>query len=276
MAGAEIFRFVAIRPPQQIDPKRPPATIDLAVFESSLVEQLRKERESGGRAAIVGIAVKFTASNDFIRSPEDLDPKLAAFALSVASLPDGGFWAAVQQAFASTVESSAQDYHGEATYRATFERVCDSIVAAAIDDTVPAKVRGFLVNTARALWLIQRLADSAPVTRSAFANAALIMPAGIFPVPGADPGLKAAREAKAAANVKALETRRTRMAELAQDLANQRAAADELLSAFELSSSGPPRRRRPAPLRSPPRLRHRRPRRRGRPGSCSRRTLRPA
>jgi hypothetical protein len=145
----------------------------------------------------------------------------------------------VQHAFASSIGGTAYNYVGGSTYSATLARLCDSIVAAAIDDTVPPKVRGFLVNTARALWLIQRLAHSAPVTRSAFASAALIMPGGIFPVPGSDASLKADRAAKAAANAKALDARRMQMAQLAQDLANQRAAADELLSAFELSSSDP-------------------------------------
>jgi hypothetical protein len=84
MSGIEIFRFVAIRPPQQIDPKRPPATIDLAVSKSSLVEQLRKQRLTGGRAAMLDIAARFTPSTDFVRSASNLDSKLAAFASSVA------------------------------------------------------------------------------------------------------------------------------------------------------------------------------------------------
>lgn len=248
MAGIEVFRFVAIRPPRQIDPKQPPVTIDLTVSKSSLVEQLRKQRPKAGPAAMVAIAAKFTASADFVRSAGNLDQKLAAFASAVVSLPDSGFWAAVQEAFASGIGGAARDYLGGTIYSATFARVSDSIVAAAIDDSVPPTVRGFLVDTARALWLVQRLADSAPVTRAAFANAALILPAGIFPLPGSDPGLKANRAAKAAANAKALEARRKQAAQLGQDLADQRAAMDELLSAFELSSSDPA----PAPATTTP------------------------
>ena len=77
--GTEIFRFVTIRPPQQLDPKQPPASIDLNVPGSELAGELRRARAGGARGPMVDVAVKFTASPAFIGAPSRLDAKVYWF-----------------------------------------------------------------------------------------------------------------------------------------------------------------------------------------------------
>lgn len=237
MAGTEVFRFVTICPPRQPDPKQPPVVIDLAFDKSTFAAQLRNQRSPGGREGMMDIAVKFVASTDFITSTTSLDPKLVAFVAALRSIPDENFWTAAQHAFDTSIGGSAQAYVNGDIFGPAFAHISDSIVAAAIDDTVNAKVRGLLVEVACALGLIRRLATSAPLTRASFANAALVMPTGIFPLPVSDPSLKGQRTEKAAANATALEARRRQVAQLAQDLADHREATDELLAAFELTAA---------------------------------------
>lgn len=236
MAGSEVFRFVTIRPPRPVDPERPPATIELSVAKSSLIAELRRQRLAGDRSAMVGTAVKFTASPGFVRSATALDPQLAAFAAKAAALTDDGFWDAAQHAFASMLGGTASEYVAGETYVVTSARVSESLVAAAIDDTVSPQVRLLLVDVLRALWLIRQLADGSAITRGAFAGVVIIMPAGIFPLPTSDPSLKSEGDARTAANAAALEARRAQLTQLAEQLATQRAAVEELMSAFALSS----------------------------------------
>jgi hypothetical protein len=237
--SSEIFRFVTVRPPQKIAPERTPAGIDLNVPESKLADQLRKQRTAGARKGMTDVAAKFIASPDFIDSSGKLDPKLAAFFAALASLPDAGFWTAARAALGQTVGVEAKAFVDGDVFGKAYAQVADSVVAAAVDNTIAVRVRTRLSDAIRGLWLIRRMAEETPVTRAAFVNAALVMPAGIFPLPVADPSLKDQREAKAKANQAALDTRRKHMADLAKDLADQRAAADELLGTFELTGAAP-------------------------------------
>ena len=139
--------------------------------------------------------------------------------------------------FATTIGASPGAYVEGDVYSQTLQRVSESVVVSAIDASVPSKIREVLVEASRALWLILRLSKDDRVTRAQFANAALVMPPGIFPLPADDQSLKGQRVAKAAANAKALGARRARLTQLAQDLAAQRAATEELLTAYEHSTA---------------------------------------
>lgn len=126
-------------------------------------------------------------------------------------------------------------------FTATYVRSADSVVAAAIDSSISAKVRALLVRIARILWLVRRMADAAPVSQQEFAGVPLVLPQGIFPLPAADAdaGLGANRKAIAAASQASTEARRKRLAELTTELASYRQAADELLTAFARAGAEP-------------------------------------
>src|SRR5205814_167953 len=105
--------------------------------------------------------------------------------------------------------------------------------------SVAPGVRSFLVRIARSLWLVRRLADEAPVSRRAFAAAALVLPGGIFPLPVSDVDLKARRAEQAQTNAAAVAARQQRLAQLGADLSAYRQAADEILTTFERSAAQP-------------------------------------
>jgi hypothetical protein len=93
------------------------------------------------------------------------------------------------------------------------------------------------------------LAANEPLTRSAFFDAPLILPDGIFPLPVARDDLKKQRKARIEATEAAANARRKRLAQLAADLASYQQAKDELLSTFEQTGAQPatnPTRRRTA------------------------------
>lgn len=234
MSSAEVFRFVTIRPPQKPNSAQLPAVIDLNVPRSALAQQLRDQREAGARNTMVVLAKRFVASPDFLGASTQLDPKFAAFIAALRELPTVDFWSAAAEAYAATIgeEPGSGDPNTQ-----TLQRLSDSVVASAIDASVPSKVRELLVEALRALWLIVRLSKNQRVTQAQFANAALVMPPGIFPVPADDQSLEDQRAAKAANNAKALAARRARLTQLAQDLASRRAAIEELLTAHEHSTT---------------------------------------
>lgn len=125
--GSEIFRFVTVRPPRQVSADAPPASIDLSVSKSTLAANLRSRRPTGGRADMTGIADKFVGSAEFVASADKLPDKLPAFIAALGALPDAGFWAAAQQAFADTIGGTPADYAKAAAFTTAFNDIADSI-----------------------------------------------------------------------------------------------------------------------------------------------------
>ncbi|HEX4960879.1 MAG TPA: hypothetical protein VF173_08575 [Thermoanaerobaculia bacterium] len=236
--SSEVFRFVTLRPPQQVDSDAV-NVIDLGLSPSPFTNSLRSLRIEGSRSDMVALVTKFLVSDDFIDSPAKLDQPLADFIATLHRLPDPNFWAAAGQEFARIFNAAPAEVATTDALRTAYVRSSDSIVAATIAGSVSPKVRGLLVRTARTLWLIGRLGGTAPLSRSVFLNAPLVLPEGIFPLPVADAGLSAQRQTLARTSQAATEARRTRTAQLAADLAAHRQAAEELLSTFEQAGAQP-------------------------------------
>jgi hypothetical protein len=238
--SSEVFRFVTIRPPQQVDPGETANVVDLGLSPSPLTDSLRTLRLAGSRSGMAGLVAKFIVSSDFIGSPGKLSQSLLDFTATLQRLPDQDFWTGAGQAFTTIFKATPAAFMSGSTFKTGYVQTSDSIVAATIDGSVASKVRGLLVRSARALWLIRRLAAAAaPLSRSAFLSAPLVLPDGIFPLPVADVGLNAQHRELAKANQAAVEARQKRLAQLAADLASYRQAAEELLSTFEKTGAQP-------------------------------------
>jgi hypothetical protein len=231
--SSEVFRFVTLRPPAEADVSDPgDNVVDLSLSESPFITSLRELRISGTRQSITQMAAKFIVSGNFIDSTAKLDKKLVDFAAEVQRLPDQDFWTRAQQAFKRIFNVAATEFVKSDAYATPYGQIAESIVAAAVDASVPSKVRAQLVRSARALWLIARLADARPFSRRTFVSAPLLLPDGILPllVDGAD--LKDQRNTQAATNKANSDARQKRLAQLTSDLTSYRQAADELLDAF--------------------------------------------
>jgi hypothetical protein len=239
--GSEVFRFVTVHPPQEVaDPTAAvDTTVDLGLAPTPLIDALRAMRLNGARDAMIEASAAYVASVAFIGAPGRIGEPFRDFMAAVAGLPETNFWTGAGHAFTEVFHTTPGAFIRTEAFTTTYARTSDSIVAATIDTTVPARARGLLVRLARALWLIRRLAATRPLTRSAQADAPLVLPAGILPLPDVSVGLRARhREAVAAARVRT-EERRQQLTRLTADLAARRQAVDELLAAFERAGARP-------------------------------------
>jgi hypothetical protein len=182
----------------------------------------------------VGAAAKFVASGNFVSAPQQLDPRLANFSNAAEQSSDPGFWNAVSQAFQNAFNSAPSAIVQSDGYPKWYAAAADSIVAAVLVSSVPSAVRSLLVRTARALWLIGRLASEDQVTQTTFQTALLVLPDGIFPLPVTSADLQSASDEQVKANAAAREARRQRLVALASELDSYRQAADEVLTTFQL------------------------------------------
>src|SRR4051812_20288310 len=180
--NTEIFRFVAIRPAQEVDPAASAAgTIDLDAFPTPFAGTLRSLRSDGARTGMVDAARAFIQSTAFVDSPKKIDQKYVDFTAAVRGLTDQNFWSGADQAFSAAFHgTTASALVKTDAFTKLYGQVSDSIVAATIDRSPSPKVRALLNATIRALWLIRRLAANTPLTLNAFTTAPLVLPAGIF------------------------------------------------------------------------------------------------
>ena len=240
--GTEVFRYVTIRPPQERDEagNGSPAVIDLALPESAFYDALRRLRVSGTRSSVLGEVAKFEASPQFVGSAEKLDARLSAFSVAVRSLPSDGFWAKAGDAFTGIFDTSAESFVASDAFPPAWAALAQSVVAAAADASVAPRLRGLLVGAVRALWLIKRLADTAPITRTEFASVPIVLPDGLFPLPRTASSAKDEQTAAATESQAAAEAERKRVARLTTELEGHQKATSELLRAFEKSGALPP------------------------------------
>src|SRR5256886_2167455 len=234
--SSEVFRFVTVRPPQDVDILQPGAgaSIDLAAFTTTFADTLRSLRTAGHRTDMVNAATAFINSAAFIDSPRKIDKPYLDFMLALRALTDQTFWTGAGTAFKSAFgNAEASAVVKTDAFIAFYSHTADSIVAATIQPSVSPKVRALLATTLRALWPIRRLARSAKLSRSVFLSAPLVLPPGIFPLPPVEAALGGLRKAAALERKAKVEARSQRLAQLSADLTAHRHAVDELLTAFE-------------------------------------------
>lgn len=182
-------------------------------------------------------AKAFVRSDEFIRSAQSMDAALPALAQRVGELGDSDFAQAAATLVAELFDRPPRAVVDSAEFRSALPRVADSIIAAACLPAVPAVTKTLLVNLAKALWLLQHLADRDDVTRNELQSVAILLPENIFPLPPSTPSLAAHRKAQAEAVKKDQEQRRLKLLEMSRDLGEHRGAVRELLGAFERSGT---------------------------------------
>jgi hypothetical protein len=236
---AEAFRFVTVRPPQDVDifQQNAGASIDLGVFTTTFADTLRSLRGAGNRADMVTAATALVNSTAFVDSPKKIDKPYLDFMIALRALTDQTFWSGAGTAFSNAFnKADPAAFVKTDGFIAFHGRISDSIVAATIVPSVPTKVRALLTTTARALWLIRRLAAKSSMSLTVFLNAPLALPFGIFPLPpvATSQGDLRAAAAERAVRAQARDQRRTK---LSGDLAAHRQAVDELLASIDANGA---------------------------------------
>ena len=234
----EIFRFVTIRPPQDVDifQQNAGTSVDLGVFTTEFADTLRSLRGDSDRADMVSTATALVNSTAFVDSPKKIDKPYLDFMAALRSLTDQNFWSGAGTVFNSAFKTDPAAFVKTDGFIAFHGRISDSIVAATIMPSVTPKARALLTSTARALWVIRRLAAKTSMSLTVFLNAPLALPFGIFPLPPvatAEGDLRTAA-AERAARTGARDRRRTK---LSADLRAHRQALDELLAALDIAGT---------------------------------------
>lgn len=232
--GSEVFRFVTVHPPQEVASLQAAVatTIDLGITTTPFANTLRTLRGDGSRGGMIDAATALVASTSFINSSQRIDATYLAFMAALRLLPEQNFSTAAGQAFTQAFNTTPSALVNTPAFIAFHGRMSDSVVAATIDTAVPPKVRALLVELARALGLIRRLASGATVRRGAYASAPLVLPPGIFPLPVLTADLREQRALAAAADTTRAKARGQRLTQLTDELTAHRAAVDELVDAF--------------------------------------------
>jgi hypothetical protein len=239
--GSEVFRFVTVHPPQEAaNPQASAAAaVDLGITSTPFIDSLRAMRAAGARLSMIEAATAFVASPEFIGTPDRIDRPYRDFITAVQQLPEATFWPGVGNAFGQIFNSPPANVIRSDAFLYLYARSSNGIVAAMIDSAAPARARGLLVRLARTLWLIRRLAATAPVTQSGYEGAPLVLPSGIFPLPDLVASVRAQRRATAAAARAEAGERGAEHARVTADLAAHRRAVDELLDVLERTGTQP-------------------------------------
>jgi hypothetical protein len=233
--SSEVFRFVTVRPPQDVNVLQASAgaSIDLGIGSTAFADTLRSLSSSGDRAGITSAATAFINSAAFVNSTRKIDKTYLDFMVAIRALTDQTFWAGAGTAVTSIFGAAPSAVVKTDAFATFYARTSDSIIAATIDPSVTPKVRALLTTSARALWLIRRLAASAKLSRTVFLRAPLVLPPGIFPLPPASVVSGEQLKAAVADRQAKVEARSQRLTQLAADLTTHRQAVDEVLAAFE-------------------------------------------
>jgi hypothetical protein len=150
----------------------------------SLVEQ--KNAES--RAGMEKLVQNFLKSNaaDFIDSRNKVDPRFIEFYETVSGLDDRDFTTHARTSFIRIFDSEPQRIISGEDFRQLAIKITDSIIIAAIDQSIEAKVRSLLMNIAKTLGLIPRLGNMEiylDYSKADFNAQIILLPEGIFPLP---------------------------------------------------------------------------------------------
>ncbi len=180
-ARFEIFRFMTIRPPQEVDPDTAAGNaVDLNEATSDFLSQLRNERQTGSPAAMRRTARQYAqpANTGFLDVRRKLDERVLRFHETAARLRDPDFRAATGDAFARIFDVDPPTYATSQDFDGLLNNVANSIVAAAIDPDVSQAARSLLVRLAK---------EEAAVSSRVRGVAAMPRRYPRFPPPGPQP-----------------------------------------------------------------------------------------
>lgn len=230
----EVFRFMTVRPPQMALPQE---TLENSVelSETDHVRRLKTQKEVGSRSGMIEIAQSHLNHSDFlfIRSRAGYEVYWSIYDDIISVEHD--FTKTASEVVRRYSEQSAQEVVNQPEFVRVKNSVSDSIVTAAIVASVSAKNRSLLVNFARILGLLEKLASSNErfkYSRSQFLAQAIILPQGIFPLPPLAQDAVAFRKRGQVQVEKAREASQVAL-EASQLIESNRRATAALAQAFE-------------------------------------------
>lgn len=226
----EVFRFVAVRPVQEQAAEPEVLTFRLEQADSAFLSEVREYAGADNRAKLLEIVRAFVRSADFIGSRGKADSRMLAFHAAVTGLPDNGFTEAASAIFQRIFDRDAASFVQGDAFRKLCRALGDSIVAAAVDTSVPARVRALLARLAATCALVEALGARGRKPRKAdFLGTILLTPDGLFPLSQRDGSLAGSRATQKAEREKYHAGERAALEKRSREISDGRAAIDELL-----------------------------------------------
>jgi hypothetical protein len=188
------------------------------------------------------VATYIARDESFITSKRKVYAKFAAFHEAVHGLDERGFASNARDALARTLGASAAEIVASGEFRKLFSDLTQSVVAAAIDQSVTPNLRGLLVALARTAGLVIKFAgsDAFDYTRSEFYEQTIVLPEGLFPLPVAKHDIEQDARAADERRRRAIAERQ-KVVDLAKELSANKAAIRDILTTYEKASFRPGR-----------------------------------
>jgi hypothetical protein len=237
----EIFRFMTIHPPQEVDSETVMKNVvNLNDATGDFIALLVEQKEAGSREGIERLVQEFLNSNDsgFIDARKKVDSRFLSFYESLVGMEEHQFHKASKRLFIKIFNIKPDEFVKDNGFIQFFIKVANSMVVATIEQDIESKVRSLLVRLTKTLGLIQKLAylqENQEYSKTNFLSQIIVLPEGIFPLPPREqdvPDLRAAEKERRANITKNHEQLR----KLSQELAAHRNAIKDVLTAFEKSA----------------------------------------
>jgi hypothetical protein len=238
--ATEIFRFMTIRPPQEVDSATAiKNSVNLNTFRSVFIESLVQQRKLGSRDGIERVIQEYRKlhDSDFIDSRKKVDGSFLSLYQSLAGLGEEAFFQVARTSFISIFHVEPNAFIQEDDFNEVFVKITNSIVIAAIDQIVAPKVRSLLVGLAQTLGLIQKLAawpENQVYSIEDFRSQIIVLPEGIFPLPSVKQDSSQLLQAEKE-RLDKIAKNRAQLLELAKELTTNRDAINDLMTTFEKS-----------------------------------------
>ena len=230
---SEIIRFVNVHPAQTALLEKTTAnSFFLDASDEGLVNALRKARKQNDKPTMINLAQGVTKSSNFIDSANKADARLIEF-IDIVNSKSKNYNLFLRENFQRIFSLTPSKFLNTPVYKQTYKAVSESLVAAAIDNTVSPKSKSLIVNLTKALQVIHLMLKDTPVTREQVTQIKIILPSGIFALPLLNTNLKEHRKKQAETKRKAVEERQKKNFDLSQELKSYTTALDEILKVFD-------------------------------------------
>ncbi len=245
--SSEIFlHFMTIRPPQEATSQTATKnTVNLNTSTSEFIKTLIKAKKSDSRDGIEKSVQDFLKSNSslFIDSRKKVDVRFLLFYESLLGLGEKEFDIKAKDSFIRIFKVEPQAFVKENDFKQLFVKVTNSIVIAAIEQNISAKVRSLLVGLAKILGLIQKLGDlreGQSYSKADFHSQIIILPGGIFPLPTTKQDISKINKAKKERLERSAKNQE-KLLTFSKELTTNQNAINDLLATFEKSTIQPKR-----------------------------------
>lgn len=234
----EVFRFVTVRPVQQRagSDSGQPLIFRLDRSDSSFIASLRDHVDD--RAKQLKVVRGFVASRAFIGARNKAEPRLVDWQAKLAALPDAAFSTAASELFQRIFDSNASAFVDGESYREMSRSIADSVTAAAIDSSVPARTRTLLRGLAGACAAIEALADARGFRKADFLATILVLPEGVFPVVAKGASLADKRAWQRASRERQRARELANLQQSSRTISDRHKAIDELIDAIVRRTDG--------------------------------------